>query len=47
MPSFCQDCDQDFLKIDVNVIGGGGGVAANLQRSRGCGQKIFIYAPLL
>ena len=37
-PHFGQYGSRDFLKVDEKI--GGKGVVANLQRSRGCGQKI-------
>ena len=39
---FCQEGARDFLKI-VEKIDGGGVVVANLQRSRGRGQKSLVY----
>ena len=42
-PHFCQYGARNYFKIDEKITGGGRGVA-NLQRSRGRGQKCFIYA---
>ena len=41
-PHFCQNGAGDFFKIDEKI--GVGRVVANRQRSRGRGQRIFIYA---
>ena len=38
-PTFCQDRPRYFHKINGKIIGGK--VVANLQRSRGSGQKTF------
>ena len=42
---FCQDSAQDFFEIDEKIIDGGG-VVANLYRSRGCCQKISVISPI-
>ena len=43
VPTFCQDGAQDFYKINEKLIGIG--LVASLEKSRGHGHKIFIYAP--
>ena len=42
VPIFCHVGYRDFFKIDETKLGGG--VGANLQKSRELGQKKFIYA---
>ena len=44
--TFCHDGAPDFFKIDGKIIGGGE-VVANLQISRGRGQKFSLMPPFL